>query len=221
MGKVYLVGAGPGDPGLLTLKALRILERADVVIHDRLVSPEILALAGDALLVDGGKRQGEQELIQNRINELMFRYAAEGRTVVRLKCGDPMVFARGAEEWEYLASHDVDVELIPGVSSALAVPSLAGIPPTCRGVAESFAVITGHRQNLLAMDWSPYVNVDTLMVLMGVENREYVAECLIRAGRPASQPVAFVECGSTPRERVVESTLAAVAARTHEVLCAG
>jgi uroporphyrin-III C-methyltransferase len=212
MGKVYLVGAGPGDPGLLTLKALRILEVADVVIHDRLVSPEILALAGDALLVDGGKRQGEQELIQNRINELMLRYAAEGRVVVRLKCGDPMVFARGAEEWEFLASHDIEVEVIPGVSSALAVPSLAGIPPTCRGVAESFAVITGHRQNLLAMDWSPYVNVDTLMVLMGVENREYVAECLIRAGRPVSQAVAFVECGSTPRERVVESTLGAVAA---------
>jgi uroporphyrin-III C-methyltransferase len=211
MGKVYLVGAGPGDSGLLTLKALRILERAEVVIHDRLVSPEILALAADALLLDGGKRQGEQELIQSRVNELMVRYAAEGKIVVRLKCGDPMVFARGAEEWEYLVSHGVEVEVIPGVSSALAVPSLAGIPPTCRGVAESFAVITGHRQNLLTMDWSPYVNVDTLLILMSVENREYVAECLIRAGRPASQPVAFVECGSTLRERTVESTLAAVA----------
>jgi uroporphyrin-III C-methyltransferase len=217
MGKVYLVGAGPGDPGLLTLKALRILKRAEVVIHDRLVSPEILALVGDALLVDGGKRQGEQELIQNRINELLVRYAEKGRMVVRLKCGDPMVFARGAEEWEYLVRHNIEVEVVPGVSSALAVPSLAGIPPTCRGIAQSFAVITGHRQNLMAMDWSPYVNVDTLLVLMGVENREYVAECLIRAGRPTSQPVAFVESGSTPRERVVESTLRDVAAGNVDV----
>jgi uroporphyrin-III C-methyltransferase len=129
MGKVYLVGAGPGDPGLLTLKALRILERAEVVIHDRLVSAEILALAPTAVLVDGGKRQGEQETIQNRINGLMVRYATEGRIVVRLKCGDPMVFARGAEEWEYLVRHGIAVEVIPGVSAALAVPSLVGIPP--------------------------------------------------------------------------------------------
>src|SRR5207247_4340738 len=106
---------------------------------------------------------------------------------------------------------------IPGVSAALAVPALAGIPPTCRGVAESFAVITGHRQNLLTLDWAPYVNVDTLLVLMGVENREYIAESLIRAGRPASQAVAFVENGSTPRERVVESTLGAVAAGSVDV----
>src|SRR5262249_935310 len=138
MGKVYLVGAGPGDPGLLTLKACRILERAEVVIHDRLVSDEILAFARSAVVVDGGKRQGEQEQIQNRVNALMVRFAAEGRLVVRLKCGDPMVFARGAEEWEYLVRHGVEVEVIPGVSAALAVPSLAGIPPTCRGVAEAF-----------------------------------------------------------------------------------
>lgn len=212
MGKVYLVGAGPGDPGLLTLKALSILERAEVVIHDRLVSAEILALASSALLVNGGKRQGEQDIIQNRINCLMVRYAAEGRTVVRLKCGDPMVFARGAEEWEHLVRHGIAVEVIPGISSALAVPSLVGIPPTYRGLAESFAVVTGHRQNLVSLDWSRYVNIDTLLVLMGVENREYIADSLIRAGRPASQAVAFVEDGSTARERVVESTLGAVAA---------
>jgi uroporphyrin-III C-methyltransferase len=211
MGKVYLVGAGPGDPGLLTVKALEVLKRAEVVIHDRLVNARILALASGAELVDGGKRQGEQEAIQGRINQLMVSYATEGRTVVRLKCGDPMVFARGAEEWEHLIRHGIEVELVPGVSAALSVPSLAGIPPTCRGVAESFAVVTGHRQNLLTLDWSQYVHVDTLLVLMGVENREYIAASLIRAGRPASQPVAFVESGSTERECVVESTLGAVA----------
>jgi siroheme synthase len=122
-----------------------------------------------------------------------------------------------AEEWEYLVSRGIEVEVVPGMSSALAVPSLAGIPPTCRGVAESFAVIAGHRQNLAALNWSPYVGVDTLMVLMGVENREYVAQSLIRAGRPGSQPVAFIEYGSTPRERVVESTLAEVCAGGVEV----
>jgi uroporphyrin-III C-methyltransferase len=211
MGKVYLVGAGPGDPGLLTVKALRILESADVVIYDRLVSPEILAINQRALLIDGGKRQGEQESIQSEINEWMVHYASRGLSVVRLKCGDPMLFARGAEEWEYLVRHGIEVEVVPGVSSALAVPSLAGIPPTCRGVAASFAVIAGHRQHLMETDWSQYAHVHTLVVLMGVENREYIAESLIRAGRDTTQPVAFIERGSTERQRVVESSLAAVA----------
>jgi len=212
MGKVYLVGAGPGDPGLLTLKALRVLEIADVVIYDRLVSLEILALAGRARLIDGGKCQGEQERIQNQINQWLVRYASQGLNVVRLKSGDPMVFARGAEEWEYLIRRGIEVEVVPGVSSALAVPTLAGIPPTCRGVSASFAVIAGHRQNLINTDWSEYLRVDTLIVLMGVDNREYIAESLIRAGRDASQPVAFIERGSTPREHVVESSLGDVAA---------
>jgi len=211
MGKVFLVGAGPGDPGLLTIKALRILEVADVVVYDRLVSAEVLALATHAVLIDGGKRHGEQESIQNEINRLMVLHARAGRTVVRLKGGDPMVFARGAEEWEYLLAHSIEVEVVPGVSSALAVPSLAGIPPTCRGVAASFAVIAGHRENFVRTDWSQYIRIDTLIILMGVENREYIAESLIREGRGASEPAAFIENGATPRERVVETTLAAIA----------
>ena len=176
MGKVFLVGAGPGNPELLTVKALRILERADVVVYDRLVSPEILALAERAELVDGGKRHGEQQRIQDEINHLMVSHARAGRTVARLKAGDPMIFARGAEEWEYLLRHGIEVEIVPGVSSALAVPSLAGIPPTCRGVAASFAVIAGHRESFMRTDWSQYASIDTLIILMGVENREYIAE---------------------------------------------
>jgi uroporphyrin-III C-methyltransferase len=211
MGKVYLVGAGPGDPELLTLKSLRILRLADVVIHDRLVSEEILALAQGAVLIDGGKRQGEQERIQARINEEMVSFARQGATVVRLKCGDPMVFARGAEEWEHLTRQGIEVEVVPGVSSAIAVPALAGIPLTCRGVAASFAMIAGHRENLIGIDWAKYSGPDTLVILMGVENREYIAESLIRAGRDRAQPVAFIEQGSTVRERVVESTLGEVA----------
>jgi uroporphyrin-III C-methyltransferase len=217
MAKVYLVGAGPGDPDLLTIKALRVLQQAEVVVYDRLVSAEVLALAGNAVLVDGGKRRGEQERIQAEINELLVLHARAGRQVVRLKAGDPMVFARGAEEWEYLLRHGIDVEMVPGVTAALAVPSLAGIPPTCRGVAASFAVVAGHRENFMRTDWSQYARIDTLIVLMGVENREYIAESLVRSGRPGSQPVAFIENGTTPEERVVETTLEAVAAGHIEV----
>ncbi len=217
MGKVFLVGAGPGDPGLLTIKALRILEHADVVVYDRLVSTEILALATRASLIDGGKRQGEQERIQNEINRLLVHHARAGRKVVRLKAGDPMVFARGAEEWEHLLSQGIEVEVVPGISSALAVPSLAGIPPTCRGVAASFAVIAGHRENFMRTDWAQYARLDTLIILMGVENREYIAESLIRCGRSPSQPVAFIENGTTAWERVIETTLSEVAAGNVEV----
>jgi uroporphyrin-III C-methyltransferase len=217
MGKVFLVGAGPGDPGLLTVKALRILEDAEVVVYDRLVSAEVLALAAQAVLIDGGKRQGEQERIQAEINQALVHYARAGRKVVRLKAGDPMIFARGAEEWEYLLRHGIEVEVVPGVSAALAVPSLAGIPPTCRGVATSFAVIAGHRENFMRTDWSQYARLDTLIILMGVENREYIAESLMRCGRDGSQPVAFIENGTTAQERVIETTLAAVAAGQVEV----
>ena len=212
MPKVYLTGAGPGDPDLLTVKAARLIAQADVVIYDRLVSAEILALARPgALLLFGGKQQGEQERIQTKIQELLLAHAVPGRVVVRLKGGDPMVFGRGAEEWSFLASHGIDVELVPGISSALAVPSLAGIPPTLRGVAVSFAVITGHRQNMEPQEWARYLMVDTLVVLMGIENRQQIARNLIQAGRNSEEPVAFIERGSTDRERVVISKLSEVA----------
>jgi uroporphyrin-III C-methyltransferase len=211
-GKVFLVGGGPGDPDLLTVKAVRILKSAEVVIYDRLVSAEVLALAPRALLIDGGKKRGEQERIQAEINQLMLHYAKAGHNVVRLKSGDPMIFARGTEEWQYLLSHGIDVEVVPGISSALAAPSLAGIPPTCRGVAASFAVIAGHRENFMNTDWRQYAQLDTLIILMGVENREYIAESLMRCGRDGSQPVAFIENATTAQERVVEATLSSVAA---------
>ena len=218
MPKVYLTGAGPGDPDLLTVKAARLIAQAEVIIYDRLVSAEILALARpDALLLFGGKQQGEQERIQNEIQELLLAHAAPGRLVVRLKGGDPMVFGRGAEEWSFLASHGIDVELVPGISSALAVPSLAGIPPTLRGVAVSFAVITGHRRNMEPQEWARYLMVDTLVVLMGIENRQQIARNLIQAGRSSDEPVAFIERGSTDRERVVISKLSEVARGQVEV----
>jgi uroporphyrin-III C-methyltransferase len=213
---VYLVGAGPGDPGLLTRKALRLLEDAEVVIHDRLVSSEILSLANPrAILVDGGKRFGEQERIQAEIHRAFLRH--RDRVLVRLKAGDPMVFGRGGEELAFLSEHGFEVEVVPGVSSAVAAPALAGIPLTYRGVAASFAVIAGHRQSVCSVDWTAYRGIDTLVVLMGVELRDVIAGSLIGAGRPASQPVAFVTEASTRRERYVESTLGAVARGRVEV----
>jgi uroporphyrin-III C-methyltransferase len=210
--KVYLVGAGPGDPDLLTLKALRLLQQADVVIYDRLVSPEILALANpNATLVYAGKQQGQQDEIQAEIFAWILKTAPAARTIVRLKSGDPMVFGRGGEELQFLSAHGIEAEVVPGLSSALAAPALAGIPVTYRGVAASFSVITGHRQSLTTLDWSVYQGVDTLIILMGVEHRQIIAHTLIEQGRPAAQPVIFLENASTDRERAVESTLARVA----------
>ena len=217
-GKVYLVGAGPGDPELLTLKALRLLRAADVVLYDRLVGPEILALANPAAkMVYAGKHEGEQEAIQNWICEQILAEAAQGRTVLRLKGGDPCVFGRGAEEWLLLRQHDIDVEIVPGVSSAVAVPATAGIPVTFRGLSRSFAVVTGHCCKVDEMDWSRVAGIDTLVILMGVKEREAIARALIAAGRPPREPAAFIERGTTPEERVVESTLADIARGTVEV----
>jgi uroporphyrin-III C-methyltransferase len=216
--KVYLVGAGPGDPDLLTRKALRVLEQADVIIYDRLAGPEILALANpEATLIYAGKRQGQQDEIQAEIFDWILRLGDSARSIVRLKSGDPMVFGRGGEELEFLVRHGFETEVVPGLSSALAAPALAGIPVTYRGIAASFSVIAGHRQSLTALDWSIYKGVDTLVVLMGVEYRDIIASALIAQGRPASHPVAFIEQASTDRERVVESTLGEVAGRKVEV----
>jgi uroporphyrin-III C-methyltransferase len=215
VGKVYLVGAGPGDPDLLTVKAARILRQADVVIYDRLVSAEVLAMANpDAKFIFAGKQMGEQERIQTRIHELLLENAPLFNCVVRLKGGDPMVFGRGAEEWAHVAAAGIDVEIVPGISSAISVPALAGIPLTCRGVAASFAVIAGHRQSVAQENWSQYTAVDTLVILMGVENRKEIAKHLIRAGRSIEEPVAFIERGSTDRERIVITKLREVARGT-------
>lgn len=213
MGKVYLVGAGPGDPELLTLKAARLLASAGVVIYDRLVAPAILAYANPrARFIYAGKEPGRQEEIQRDVMLALTEHAAlPGEVVVRLKGGDPMVFGRGGEEWLHLAEQGFDVEVVPGVSAAIAVPALAGIPLTCRGIAASFAVVAGHRQNLAPPDWRPYLGIDTLVVLMGVEFRDIIATTLIDLGRPASQPIAFIERGSTNGERVVTATLGEVA----------
>lgn len=212
MGKVYLVGAGPGDPELLTLKALRVLQQADVVLFDRLVSQELLALLPPAAeRVYVGKEVGNQQGRQGWIIDLLASYAHQGKTVVRLKGGDPLVFGRGGEEWQALRKQGVEVELVPGITSAVGVPGRAGIPLTFRGIASAFAVVTGHCQEGHVQDWSAYARVETLVVLMGVGRRQAIAQALIAAGRDAEEPVAFIERGTTPSERVIVATLAMVA----------
>jgi len=217
-GKLYLIGAGPGDADLLTVKAARVLGECDVVLYDRLTAPGVLALAGkDAQLIYVGKHDGEQEREQARIFELILEHAAAGRSVARLKGGDPLVFGRGAEEWEVAIQHGIEVELIPGISSAIAVPGLAGIPLTFREVSRSFAVVTGHWKSGTNMDWAPYAKIDTLVILMGTKQRVSIAESLIAVGRSPNEPVAFVEQGSMAEERVIEADLAAVARGAVEV----
>lgn len=213
MSRICLIGAGPGRQDLLTLRAARLLAQAGAILYDRLVSAEVLELASpSAELHYVGKDEGEQDLIQPRILDLLEDCARRHELVVRLKGGDPMVFGRGAEEWHYLAARGWDVEIVPGVSAALAVPALAGIPVTCRGLSGGFAVVTGHRQAGGCQQWSAWAKVDTLVILMGVKRRAEIAQCLISHGRPASEPAAFIENGATPRERIVVTTLGAIAA---------
>jgi len=207
--KVYLVGAGPGDPDLLTRKAHRILQQAEVVIYDRLVSRDVLALSNpSAQLVYAGKRKGQQDEVQEEIYRAFLQYAKEHKLIVRLKSGDPTVFGRCGEEMAFLAEHGIDAEVIPGISSALAAPALTGIPLTLRNVATSFTVIAGHRESIDAIDWSAYSRIHTLIILMGVENRVAIAQSLLNAGRSPIEAVAFIEHASTSRERLVETTLA-------------
>lgn len=211
-GKLYLIGAGPGDPELLTLKALRCLRLCDVVLYDRLVSPEIVALSRpDAELINVGKHGGEQEHTQARILDLIRTHVLAGRVVGRLKGGDPLVFGRGAEEWAFASKLGVDVELVPGISSAIGLPGLAGIPLTYRKISQSFAVVTGHCQQGRAREWQRYAAIDTLVILMGIQNRAFIAQSLIAAGREPREPVAFIERGTLPGETIIESTLGDVA----------
>ncbi len=215
---IYLVGAGPGRADLLTLRAARILAQADVVLYDRLVSADVLGMVRPgALLVDAGKEHGRQEETQARILDQLDSFARLYRNVVRLKGGDPCIFGRGAEEWLWLSERGWNVEVVPGISSALAVPELAGIPPTCRGAARSFAVVTGHACGEEEPDWGALARVDTLIILMGVARRAQIAQRLIGAGRSRRQPVAFIENGTLVLERVVLSDLETVAAGGVEV----
>ena len=221
MGKVYIVGAGPGDPELLTLKALRLIKSADVILYDRLINQEILLFAKpDCELVYVGKEDGKHTIEQEKINELLLRYAHTREVVVRLKGGDPFIFGRGGEEALFLAEHGIEFEVVPGVSSFYSVPAHAGIPITFRGISSSFAVITGHedpRKERSSIDWESLKGINTLIVLMGVSRRKEIARRLIEIGRDPKEPVAFIENGTTERQRVILTDLYELSTNPPEV----
>ena len=238
-GKVYLIGAGPGDPGLLTVRGKSILEKADVVVYDRLVSPGVLSLCNPkAKMVDVGKMPTHHKVKQSEINKLLVNFALEmpGATVARLKGGDPFVFGRGGEEALELVAAGVEFEVVPGVTSAIAVPAYAGIPVSHRGIATSFHIITGHEKEVdsrksevgsdsvilsevrstkskdpsqnLSLDFENLAKCQgTLIFLMGIANMDFIARRLIECGKDPKTPLAFIEKGTTPNQRTVMATL--------------
>lgn len=216
-GCVHLVGAGPGDPGLLTLKAAWILGTADVVVYDNLVSDAILdRLPARAERVYAGKEAGSHTMDQIAINAFLEERARNGQIVVRLKGGDPFVFGRGGEEAEYLAARGIRFEIVPGVTSAIGVPAYAGIPVTHRGVAASFTVVTGRAGPIGEapdINWDHVGGADTIVILMGVANHDHLIRTLLDSGRRAETPVAAIRWGTTAQQMVVIGTLTTIAAR--------
>ena len=220
-GIVHLVGAGPGDPGLLTVAGRRVLEEAEVVVHDRLGTEELLPLCRpDARLIDAGKAPGRAALTQEEINAVLVEHGAAGKRVVRLKGGDPFVFGRGGEEAQALTAADVPYVVVPGVTSAIAAPAYAGIPITHRGVATAFTVVTGHEdpdKPSEQTDWAALAATGgTLSILMGMGRLTGIAEALIAGGRSPDEPAAAVQWGTTPRQRSVVATLSTLADRVRE-----
>ena len=231
-GKVYLIGAGPGDPGLLTVRGKSILEKADVVVYDRLVSPGVLSLCNPkAKMVDVGKMPTHHKVKQSEINKLLVKFAVEmpGATIARLKGGDPFVFGRGGEEALELVAAGVEFEVVPGVTSAIAVPAYAGIPVSHRGIATSFHIITGHEKEKsemdlqgdshsgaegdrihgnLSLDFETLAKCQgTLIFLMGIANMDFIARRLMECGKDPKTPLAFIEKGTTSNQRTVMATL--------------
>jgi uroporphyrin-III C-methyltransferase len=216
-GKVYLVGAGPGDPKLLTVKAMELIKQADVLIYDRLgVNDEFLAMApASAEKIFVGKRTGLHEVPQDKITELIVEKAKanKGGKIVRLKGGDPFIFGRGGEEAEALVAEGIEFEIVPGISSSVSAPMYAGIPLTHRDFAASVAIITGHRAGDAEkpVDWVKIANaVDTMVILMGVESLEGIVGKLLAGGINPNKPVAMVESGTLPTQRTLIATLGTI-----------
>ncbi len=221
VGKVYLVGAGPGDPGLISVKGLECLTQADVIIYDHLLDERLLGSASpEAERIYVGKTAGEHALEQVEINQLLVDKAKNGKAVVRLKGGDPFVFGRGGEEAETLEHNHVPFEVVPGVSSAVAVPAYAGIPVTHRGLASSFAVVTGHEapsKTNSSINWEKLATgVDTLVFLMGMQNLPKIVARLLEHGRPPNTPIAVIKDGTRPEQKTIVGSLTDIVARVKE-----
>lgn len=214
-GCVYLIGAGPGDPGLLTLAGAAAIREATAIVHDALVGEGILNLArSEAIRYDVGKRAQQQHIQQEDINQLLISLGQAGQVVARVKGGDPFVFGRGAEEAAALATAAVPFRIIPGVSSAIAVPAAAGIPVTYRGLAASVAIVAAHRMDGAdAPNWDAIVKLDTVVLLMSATHLAQAAERMVKAGRAAHTPVACIQSGTLPEQREVIGDLSDIAAR--------
>lgn len=214
-GKVFIVGAGPGDPELITVRGLRALQQADVVLYDRLANPALLReIPAHAKTIYVGKGPGHKAFSQAQIEYMLICEARLGQAVVRLKGGDPFVFGRGGEECQSLAENGIPFEVVPGISSALAVPAYAGIPLTHRQTATSFTVVTGHTagQDEYAIEWARMPAQGTLVILMGVQQLGRIAADLVAHGRDPHTPVAIIEQGTTADQRTITGTLADIAA---------
>ena len=221
MGRVYLTGAGPGDIELLTLKAARVINEADVIIYDRLANPEILEMAKDGCeFVYGGKEDGRHIMPQDDINEVIYQNALKHSNVVRLKGGDPFVFGRGGEEALYLLERDIKFDIIPGITSAISAPAYAGIPVTHRGVAVSFRVVTGHEspnKKVSQIPWDNFKTDDTIIFLMGLHNLPKISAKLMEIGKASDYPVAVISKGTTKDQSVVVGTLADIVEKAKNV----
>jgi uroporphyrin-III C-methyltransferase len=221
MSRVYLTGAGPGDIELLTLKALRVIKEADVIIYDRLANPDILEEAKDGCeFVYVGKEDGHHIMPQDDINETIYQNALKHKVVVRLKGGDPFVFGRGGEEAAYLKERGIHFEIIPGITSAISVPAYAGIPVTHRGVAVSFRVVTAHEspnKKESQIPWENYKTDDTIIFLMGLHNLSKISKKLIEIGKPSDCPCAVISKGTTKEQQVVVGTLADIVQKAIDV----
>lgn len=223
-GKVYLVGAGPGDPELITVKGARVLKDADTIVYDRLANPELLSMTSDqSEHIYVGKRPDKPSVSQSQINHILVTKAREGKTVARLKGGDPFVFGRGGEECEVLRSKKIPYEVVPGISSSLAAPAYAGIPVTHRKVARSFTVVTGHtvKNAETFTNWEYLVHADTLVVLMGIRSLSKITETLIRHGKDPQTPVGIIENASYLSQKTTLGTLATIAEKAKDVSSPG
>lgn len=221
LGKVYLVGAGPGDPGLFTLKGKTLLEHADVVVYDALVSPQILAMINPgAEQINAGKRRGRHSLLQEETTQLLIEKAHSHAVIVRLKGGDPFIFGRGGEEMEDLIKAGIAVEVVPGITAGIAAPAYAGIPLTHRAHSSSVTFVTGHEaagKYRPSVNWQAIAHAsETIVIYMGIHNLSYISHQLQQAGLSATTPIALVRWGTRPEQAELIGTLATIVQQVEE-----
>jgi len=221
MSKVYLTGAGPGDLELMTLKSVRVIKEADIIIYDKLANPEILKMAKESCdFKFVGKEYGKHLIPQEEINEIIYQAALKYENVVRLKGGDPFVFGRGGEEALYLKQRGIKFEIIPGITSSISVPAYAGIPVTNRGYTCSFRVVTGHEapnKKDSQINWESFIADETIIFLMGIHNIRLISKKLIKIGKEPTTPCAVISKGTTNEQKVIVGTLEDIADKAKEI----